>query len=81
MKLFQDILKGILMEEEVQIVFPNLKFSANDLVEMKSYMALREIKKILENEELDDKECFGKIEEIVHLFEVMGSDCGTRHEF
>ena len=37
MKLFQDILKGILMEEEVQIVFPNLKFSANDLVEMKSF--------------------------------------------
>ncbi len=81
MKLFQDILKGILMEEEVQVVFPNLKMSPSELVEMKCYMALRDIKKILEDDTLEDKECFAKIEEIVHIFEVMGSDCGTRHEF
>lgn len=81
MKLFQDILKEILMEEEVQVVFPNLKMSPSELVEMRCYMALRKIKKILEDDTLDDKECFAKIEEIVHIFEVMGSDCGTRHEF
>ncbi len=81
MKLFQDILKEILMEEEVQVVFPNLKMSPSELVEMRCYMALRKIKKTLEDDTLDDKECFAKIEEIVHIFEVMGSDCGTRHEF
>lgn len=81
MKLFQDILKEILMEEEVQVVFPNLKMSPSELVEMRCYMALRKIKKILEDDTLDDKECFAKIEEIVHIFEVMGSDCGTRYEF
>lgn len=81
MKLFQDILKEILMEEEVQVVFPNLKMSPSELVEMRCYMALRKIKKILEDDTLDDKECFAKIEEIVYIFEVMGSDCGTRHEF
>ncbi|MCI5679418.1 MAG: hypothetical protein MR278_05495 [Bacteroidales bacterium] len=81
MKLFQDILKEILMEEEVQVVFQNLKMSPSELVEMRCYMALRKIKKILEDDTLDDKECFAKIEEIVHIFEVMGSDCGTRHEF
>ncbi|MGM9916076.1 hypothetical protein [Anaerotignum sp.] len=81
MKLFQDILKEILMEEEVQVVFPNLKMSPSELVEMRCYMALRQIKKILEDDTLEDKECFAKIEEIVHIFEVMGSDCGTRHEF
>lgn len=45
MKLFQDILKEILMEEEVQVVFPNLKMSPSELVEMRCYMALRQIKK------------------------------------
>lgn len=81
MRLFQDILKEILMEEEVQVVFPNLKLSPGELVEMKCYRALREIKRILEDDTLEDKECFGKIEEIVCIFEGMGSDCGTRHEF
>lgn len=81
MRLFQNILKEILMEEEVQVIFPNLKMSPSELVEMKCYMALRDIKKILEDDTLEDKECFGKIEEIVHIFEGMGSDCGTRHDF
>lgn len=81
MRLFQDILKEILMEEEIQVVFPNLKLSPGELVEMKCYRALREIKRILEDDTLEDKECFGKIEEIVCIFEGMGSDCGTRHEF
>lgn len=45
MKLFQDILKEILMEEEVQVIFPNLKMSPSELVEMKCYRALRDIKK------------------------------------
>ncbi|MEE1055782.1 MAG: hypothetical protein UH239_00850 [Acutalibacteraceae bacterium] len=48
---------------------------------MESYKALQKIKTIIEDDSLEDKECFMKIEEIVCLFEALGSDGGNRHDF
>ncbi|MCI8704143.1 MAG: hypothetical protein HFE60_07645 [Anaerotignum sp.] len=48
---------------------------------MKCYQALEEIKGILESDGLEDKECFEKIEEIVCIYERLGSDGGNRHDF
>lgn len=51
------------------------------IVEMKCYQALEEIRKVLDDETLDDPECFHKIEKIVCIFEEIGSNGGCRHDF
>ena len=45
------------------------------------YQALLKIKKIVENDLLDDRECFMRIEQIVCTLEALGSGGGTRHDF
>ncbi|MEG2205196.1 MAG: hypothetical protein RRY03_00835 [Oscillospiraceae bacterium] len=81
MLLFQEMLGGLLANENVNINFPQLQINANEIIHLECYKALSEIKLILENDDLDDKECFVKIEEIVCLFEKLGSSCGNRHDF
>lgn len=91
MKLFLQILRKILATEEIQLVFPNLQngiqtldenqIDATMLVDLKSYQALRKIKAIVEDNHLDDRECFMRIEEIINVLEEIGSDGGNRHDF
>ncbi|WP_207670678.1 hypothetical protein [Clostridium sp. BSD2780061688st1 E8] len=45
------------------------------------YQALSQIKAVLEDDSLDDRECFMKIEKIVSIYEGLGSGCGNRHDF
>jgi len=35
----------------------------------------------MRDENLDDETCFMKIEKIIRVFEDMGSDCGSRHDY
>ena len=51
------------------------------IIESKCYYMLAKIRDIIKDGELDDAECFEKIEEIVCLFEKMGIDFGSRHDF
>ena len=51
------------------------------IVENKCYVTLCEIRDILRNPGFDDDQCFDKIEEIVYLFEKLGSSGGSRHDF
>ena len=51
------------------------------LFEMECYKLLEKIKKIIEDAELEDKECFERIERLVCLFEAIGTDCKERHDF
>lgn len=81
MNLYQEILREILENEKIEVTFPNLNITAKEIVEMKCYQALEEIKGILENDKLEVKECFEKIEEIVCVFERLGSNGGSRHDF
>ena len=81
MDLYKEILIRLLEKEEDQITFPNLHIDAKEMIEIQSYQALQKIKAILEDDCLEDAECFRKIEEIICLFEEMGSDGGTRHDF
>lgn len=55
--------------------------NAPKIVEGICYRTLCAIRAILADDSLDDKECFQKIEQIVCLFEDIGSDAGTRHDF
>lgn len=50
-------------------------------VEMECFHALAKIKCILEDDSLRDEECFYQIEEIINIFEDLGSECGNRHDF
>ena len=53
-------MREVLANEKIEVTFPNLKITAKEIVEMKCYQALEEIKGILENDGLEDKECFEK---------------------
>ncbi len=53
----------------------------DEIIEMKCYHALEEIKKILEEDTLDDAECFDRIEKIIVVFENSGSGIHGRHDF
>ena len=81
MDLCKEILTNVLRNEEVRVIFPNLHIDAAKIVEMKCYEALQKIKAIIEDDSLEDSECFMKIEEIVQVFEHLGSNGGGRHDF
>ena len=81
MELYRDMLYRILESEEFEILLPKWKMNVEEMMEMKCYQALQEIKKILEDDELDDAECFESIEKIISVFEKLGSGIKERHDF
>lgn len=81
MNLCKDILVKILEDENIQINIVGLNDDVSKLFELECYKALEKIKAVIEDDSLEDKECFMKIEEIIRIFERMGSDGGFRHDF
>lgn len=45
------------------------------------YQAICQIKAVLEDDTMDDPECFARIERIVCVLEEMGLDADMRHDF
>lgn len=70
-----------LYEEILENAFSEFQFHAERVVEMQCYQALQKIKTIIEDDSLNDSECFYKIEEIICTLENIGSDGGIRHDF
>lgn len=66
---------------KIEVTFPGLSFSADEIVEAAAFHALMKIQEILRDDSLNDEECFYKIEAIVHELEQIGLDCGDRHDF
>lgn len=81
MELYKEILIQALSQCGVEVVFTNLQFSPREIIELECYKVLQKIKAVIEDDSLEDPECFYKIEEIVTIFEKMGSDGGVRHDF
>ena len=82
MELFQEILCHTLANEKAQVSFSGLADTEIiKIAELECYKALQKIKAILEDDSLEDSECFYRIEEIVCVFEDLGSGCGNRHDF
>lgn len=52
-----------------------------ELMNSAACRALEDIRKVLDDGRLDDQTCFWKIEEIVKIYESIGSDGGSRHDF
>ena len=78
MELFEEILLHHLKKNQGAQGFPA---DPQALVHATAYQALNAIRLILERDDLEDPECFRRIEKIVRVFERIGSDCGTRHDF
>lgn len=78
MELFEEILLHHLKKNQGAQGFPA---DPQALVHATAYQALSAIRLILERDDLEDPECFRRIEKIVRVFERIGSDCGTRHDF
>ena len=65
----------------MQISFPTLQQNPAQLVELRCFQALRQIKEIISDPTLSDAECFQRIEAIVCVLEELGSDGGAQHDF
>lgn len=81
MQLYKEILTQILSNQEIHIAFPNLNINPTVIIQSESYQALQKIKAVIHDDSLTDNECFMKIEEIICIFEALGSNGGTRHDF
>lgn len=81
MDFWIEILAQYLAREQVQFVFANPVPDPSAIVEGECYRALKKIKQILEDDTLEDTDCFLKIEEIVSVLEDLGSNAGNRHDF
>ncbi len=81
MELYKEILAKALEKEDFQITFPDLKLDGERIIELKCYQALRQIKAIIADDSLEDRECFMKIEKIIGVLEGLGSNGGNRHDF
>lgn len=81
MELYKEILAHALMCGEIQVTFSGQESDIAQMTEDKCYKTLQKIKAIIEDDSLNDKECFMKIEEIVCVLEEIGSNGGNRHDF
>ena len=81
MELYKEILAHALAHEPIVIRIPDLEVNAEKIVEGACYKALKQIKQIIGNGALDDADCFEKIEQIVCVFEQMGSSGDGMHDF
>ena len=81
MELYKQILTNLLAQEKITVTLANVTVDINRVVEDVCYKALCDIKDVIENDALDDEECFMKIEEIICIYESLGSDGGFRHDF
>lgn len=79
MELYAEILAHALAERSIQVTISGA--DVQRLAEDACCRALRDIKAILEDDTLSDETCFAKIEAIVRVYERLGSDGGSRHDF
>ena len=78
MEMYEEILLEYLHKNGVKKF---LNSSPESIVNNRCYKILKEIKEVIEDCEIDDSECFMKIEDIIRSFERAGIKCGSRHEF
>lgn len=81
MELYRGILMHVLMGQDTTDSFSDLSCVLSRIVESTCYKTLQKIKAIIQDDSLEDSECFMKIEEIICALEEIGSSGGNRHDF
>ena len=81
MELYKEILAHALAYGEISVTFPDSELNITQIVENECYQALQKIKAIIDDDSLEDNECFMKIEHIILALEEIGSSGGIRHDF
>lgn len=75
-----EVYEQILMNKARELLREANKLGSQ-MVELECYRILLEIKAVIEDEKLDDPECFERIEDILTVFERHGIACDFRHDF
>jgi len=81
MDLLLDMIAQALGRNEIQIVIGGKASDPAPWIEGKCYRILKKIQAIVGNDQLDDAQCFERIEAIMAALEEEGVDCGSRHDF
>ncbi len=76
-----DLYKEILLQILIEKIDIKIDLDIKQMVEMRCFAALQKIKTIIDDDSLDDPECFKKIEKIIEVFEETGGYKGNRHDF
>ncbi len=80
MDLWESILVQAIAKQGVIVSIPAAP-DFEKLFEMACYKAPQDIRAVLMDDSLSDQGCFLQIEEIVTVFENLGSDADARHDF
>ena len=80
MALYEELFADICAKNRVHLSFPDLDVDLETLTEQTRYQLLLEIQKVIQDDSLDDPECFIRIEKIVTLFGRHGLSAGSRHD-
>lgn len=78
MDLYYEILECCLRDWKKNNVFPDLRRTVDQIVELRCYKALKEIKAVMDDDSLETEEYFTKIDQILNFLE--DSDDGIRHD-
>ena len=78
MELYEENLTHQLTEQYNEVVLAAMVENAREIIKMNCYQLLAEIKAIIKDLNLDDPECFAKIQEAVHALEAIGSSGGPK---
>lgn len=81
MDLYKEIMIKLLECSNIQVTFSNMKVNSETVLELTCYQILKKVKAVIEDDSLNDKECFNKIEKIICILEKEGIPCGDRHDF
>ena len=78
MEILQRMVANMISRGETTVI---LSADMTKHLENRCFEVLERIRKIVADDELDDPECFQRIEQIVCELENIGVDCGSRHDF
>ena len=80
-RFYQELVARLAENEKVEVTLPGIKTPLEEMVEARCLDILWKIKEVIDDESLNDPECFQKIESIIQLLEDAGSSGGVRHDF
>lgn len=81
MDLFKEILYHIMFEKEQKYnAYKKLGIDESKMIEIACYKALKNIRDIIRDDNLNDADCYLKIEYVIQEFEKIGSNGGNRHD-